>query len=122
MTTMRRRRQFKAQLLTLQGVELSECFAIIDIETTRNGDLRERSWRGRFSSLSDPQHAFSGAYLLRARGGAEEARIEVVEGAAERLGVTSDEYLFLGSGDPPPSDKQRSQGRRGRASQETGNS
>ena len=119
---MRRRRQFKAQLLTLQGVELSECFAIIDIETTRNGDLRERSWRGRFSSLSDPQHAFSGAYLLRARGGAEEARIEVVEGAAERLGVTSDEYLFLGSGDPPPSDKSRSRARRGRAAQETDNS
>ena len=109
MTTMRRRRQFNAQLLTLQGAEISDCFAIIDIETTRSGDTRERSWRGRFSSLSNPQHAFSGPYLLRPRGEQEQARIEVVEGAAERLGVTSDEYLFFGSGDPPPGGKRRTQ-------------
>lgn len=107
MTTMRRRRQFKAQVLTLQGAELSECFAIIDIETTRSGELRERSWRGRFSSLSDPQHAFSGAYLLRPRDGDESARIEVVEGAGERLGVTSDEYRFIGAGDPPASERKK---------------
>ena len=104
-TTMRRRRQFKAEVLTLQGAALSECFAIIDIETTRNGALRERTWRGRFSSLSEPQHAFSGAYLLRAGGGAESARIEVVEGAGERLGVTSDEYRFIGAGEPPAAGK-----------------
>ncbi len=111
MTTMRRRRQFKARLFTLQGSQISDCFAIIDIETTRNGDTRERSWRGHFTSLSNPEHAFSGAYLLRPQGqeeGQEEgARIEVVEGASERLGVTSDEYRFLGQGDPPPSDRQR---------------
>lgn len=107
MTTMRRRRQFKAQLLTLQGAALSDCFAIIDIETTRNGEVRERSWRGRFSSLSDPQHAFSGAYLLRPGGVDESARIEVVEGAGERLGVTSDEYLFIGAGEPPAPGREK---------------
>lgn len=107
MTTMRRRRQFNAQLLTLQGSQISDCFAIIDIETTRNGDTRERSWRGHFTSLSNPEHSFSGAYLLRPQGQEQNARIEVVEGASERLGVTSDEYRFLGQGDPPPSDRQR---------------
>lgn len=111
MTTMRRRRQFNAQLLTLQGSQISDCFAIIDIETTRNGDTRERSWRGQFTSLSNPEHAFSGAYLLRPQGQQEgqqqDVRIEVVEGASERLGVTSDEYRFLGQGEPPPSDRQR---------------
>ena len=101
MTTMRRRRQFKAQLLTLNGAQLSECFAIVDIETTTSGGVRERQWRGRLSSLSSPEHTFGGAYLLQPNDGGEPARIDIVDGAAERLGVTSDEYLFLGSGDPP---------------------
>ncbi len=101
MSTMRRRKQFKAELLTLQGAAVSECFAIVDIETTRAGGARARRWRGRFTSLSNPQHAFAGPYLLRPRGEQQQARIEVVEGAADRIGVTSDEYSFLGSGDPP---------------------
>ena len=98
---MRRRRQFNAEVLTLNGTSLSECFAIIDIETTRVGEMRERKWRGRFSSLSNPEHVFAGPYLLRPRGEEQHARIEVMEGAVDRMGVTSDEYGFLGSGDPP---------------------
>ncbi len=98
---MRRRRQFKAEVLTLNGTSLSECFAIIDIETTRAGATRERRWRGRFTSLSNPQHVFAGPYLLRPRGEERHARIEVTEGGGDRMGVTSDEYGFLGSGDPP---------------------
>ena len=101
MATMRRRRQFKAEVLTVRGQQLSECFAIIDIETTTSEGVRERRWRGKFSSLSNPEHAFAGSYLLRARGTEEEAKIDVMEGAAERLGVTSDEYAFIGLGTPP---------------------
>ena len=98
---MRRRRQFKAEVLTLNGTSLSECFAMVDIETTRVGETRERTWRGRFTSLSNPQHVFAGPYLLRPRGEQQHGRIEVTEGAGDRMGVTSDEYGFLGSGDPP---------------------
>ncbi len=102
MTTMRRRRQFKADLLTTGGSLLTECFAIVDIETTRNGDVRERSWRGKLSSLSQPEHSLGGVYQLRARGeDGEGSRIEIIDGFEERLGVTSDEYSFIGSGEPP---------------------
>ena len=108
MTTMRRRQEFAADLLTTQGSLLTECYAIIDITTTRVGDRRERSWRGHLSSLSNPEHSLGGVYRLRPRGETsnEGCRIEVTEGGAERLGVTSDEYRFIGSGDPPrtPSD------------------
>ena len=107
MTTMRRRRQFKADLLTLQGQPLSECFAIVDIETTTSAGVRERRWRGRFSSLSNPEHAFGGGYLLRARGSDDQTRIDVVDGAIDRLGVTSDEYAFIGVGDPPNPPRKR---------------
>ena len=102
MTTMRRRRQFKADLLTTRGSLLTECFAIVDIETTRNGDVRERSWRGKLSSLSNPEHSLGGVYQLRPRGEeGDGSRIEIVDGYEERLGVTSDEYSFIGTGDPP---------------------
>ena len=74
----------------MNGTSLSECFAIIDIETTRVGEMRERKWRGRFTSLSNPQHVFAGPYLLRPRGEEQHARIEVTEGGADRMGVTSD--------------------------------
>ncbi len=102
MTTMRRRQQFKAEVLTTRGSILTECFAIVDIETTRSGDVRERSWRGKISSLSNPEHSLGGAYRLRPHGeDGDGARIEIVDGFEERLGVTSDEYSFIGSGDPP---------------------
>ncbi|MCY3559474.1 MAG: hypothetical protein OXH13_12655 [Chloroflexi bacterium] len=102
MSTMRRRRQFKAELWTTRGSLLTECFAIIDIETTRVGDVRERSWRGKLSSLSNPEHSLGGVYQLRPRGeSGEGSRIDIVDGFEERLGVTSDEYSFIGSGDPP---------------------
>ena len=102
MTTMRRRQQFKAEVLTTRGLVLSECFAIIDIETTTAAGVRERSWRGRISSFSNPEHALGGAYRLRPRGeDIEGARIEIIDGFEERLGVTSDEYSFIGSGEPP---------------------
>ncbi len=108
MTTMRRRQQFNAEVLTAQGSLLTECFAIIDIETTRVGDVRERSWRGKLSSLSNPEHTLGGIYRLRARGASGDgSRIEVTEGASERLAVTSDEYRFIGSGDPPPANNAR---------------
>ena len=108
MTTMRRRQQFKAEIWTTRGSKLTECFAIIDVETTRVGDVRERSWRGKISSLSNPEHSLGGSYRLRARdeeGGG--ARIEIIDGFEERLGVTSDEYSFVGSGDPPKGPKRR---------------
>lgn len=108
MTTMRRRRQFKADLLTTRGSLLTECFAIIDIETTRSGDVRERSWRGKLSSLSNPEHSLGGVYVLRPRGeSGDGSRIEIVDGFEERLGVTSDEYSFIGSGDPPSGGERR---------------
>ena len=102
MTTMRRRLQFQAEVLTTRGSMLTECFAIIDVETTRVGDARERSWRGKISSLSNPEHSLGGVYRIRVRGeDGEGARIDVIDGFEERLGVTSDEYRFVGSGDPP---------------------
>ena len=109
MATMRRRRQFTAEVLTMRGSLLTECFAMIDVETTRVGDVRERAWRGKISSLSNPEHSLGGAYRLRPRGeDGDGARIEVVDGFEERLGVTSDEYSFIGSGDPPKApDKRR---------------
>ena len=113
MTTMRRRRQFKAEVLTTRGLVLTECFAIIDIETTRTGGVRERSWRGKLSSLSNPEHSLGGVYRLRPRTSddsdeGEGARIEIIDGFDTRLGVTSDEYSFIGSGDPPtPPDRRR---------------
>ncbi len=107
MSTMRRRQQFKADLLTLRGQQLTQCFAIVDIETTTSAGVRERRWRGKFSSLSNPEHSFGGGYLLRARDSADSTRIDVVEGAFERLGVTSDEYAFIGVGHPPKLPRKR---------------
>lgn len=100
MTTMRRRAEFKAELQTLQGAALGDCYATVEIETTAGGDGPSHDWRGRLTSLSNPEHSLSGAYVLRpAQGG--ELRIEVVDGAVARLGVTSDEYAFRGQGEPP---------------------
>ncbi len=108
MTTMRRRQQFNAELLTARGSLLTECFAIIDVETTRVGGVRERSWRGKLSSLSNPEHSLGGSYRLRPRGeDSAGARIEIIDGFEERLGVTSDEYRFIGSGEPPKAPPRR---------------
>ena len=100
MATMRRRAEFKAELRTLQGTRLGDCYAMADVETTVADGRREHAWRGRITSLSNPEYSLSGAYLLQAaEGGA--LRIEVVDGATARLGVTSDEYAFEGRGEPP---------------------
>ncbi len=108
MATMRRRRQFPAELLTMRGTILTKCFAIVDIETNRVDELRERSWRGKLSSLSNPEYSLGGAYLLRPRGEAGDgSRIEIIDGYEERLGVTSDEYRFIGSGDPPQAEERK---------------
>lgn len=109
MTTMRRRLQFSADLLTTRGSRLTACFAIVDIETVRSGSLRERSWRGKLSSLSAPEHSLGGAYLLQPSDppDAPAVRIDIVDGFETRLGVTSDEYSFIGSGDPPAAPPRR---------------
>ena len=107
MTTMRRRAEFKAELRTLQGSRLGDCYAMADVETTVAGGRPEDIWRGRITSLSNPEYSLSGGYVLRlAEGG--ELRIEVVDGAGARLGVTSDEYAFEGQGDPPPAAARKS--------------
>ena len=111
MATLRKRRQFPAQILTLQGQPLSDCFAIVDVETTVAAGRRSVSWRGRISSLSAPEHSFDGPFLLRPRDHAATdatdhsasgaARISVTTGAKDRLGITSDEYEFIGVDTPP---------------------
>ncbi len=101
MPTLRKRKDFPATLLTPQGKALSECYAFVDIITTVSEGVRSRSWEGRITSLSEPQHAYAGLYALRPKGAAEASRIEIVRGADIRLGVTSDEYEFRGAGDPP---------------------
>ena len=104
---MRRRAEFKAELRTLQGSRLGDCYAMADVETTVAGGGPEHIWRGRITSLSNPEYSLSGGYVLRpAEGG--ELRIEVVDGAGARLGVTSDEYAFEGQGDPPPAAARKS--------------
>ena len=106
MTTMRRRAEFKAELRTLQGAGLGRCYAMVEIETTLAAGERSHDWRGRLTSLSNPEHSLSGTYLLRPAEG-DDLRIEVVDGAAARLGVTSDEYAFRGQGDPPPAARRK---------------
>lgn len=107
MTTMRRRAEFKAELRTLQGSRLGDCYAMTDVETTVAGGGREHVWRGRITSLSNPEYSLSGGYVLQPAEGAG-LRIEVVDGAGARLGVTSDEYAFEGRGDPPPAAARKS--------------
>ena len=101
MPSLRRRKDFAATLLSPQGQRLSDCYVFIDIETTVAESGRHVSWQGRLTSLSDPQHAYAGLYGLRPQDAEATARIEIVAGAQQRLGITSDEYTFRGSGDPP---------------------
>ena len=98
---MRKRKQFQAHVLSLQGTVVSGCFVIADIETTVVGSFRQTTWRGRTTSLSEPQQALDGPYLLRSGEGSQPARINVTHGAEDRLGITSDEYEFVGRDAPP---------------------
>lgn len=101
MPTLRKRKDFAATLLSPQGQPLSECYVFVDVETTVVDSARSVKWGGRLTSLSEPQHAYTGLYGLRPNGVDAAARIEVIQGANQRLGITSDEYEFRGSGDPP---------------------
>lgn len=99
--SIRKRQQFAATLLSDRGQPLTECYVLADVETTVQGAQRRVTWRGKITSLSAPQHAYHGRYQLRPQGAEAAARIEVTRGAGERLGITSDEYDFLGAGAPP---------------------
>lgn len=101
MPTIRRRKQFNAEIQSVQGKRVSDCYAIVDVETTVVDGARAVSWAGKITSLSDPQHSLQGPYLLQAAGAATAAKIQVFSGAADRMGITSDEYQFRGEGDPP---------------------
>ena len=101
MPTMRKRKQFEAQVLSLKGTAVSGCFVIADIETTVVGSSRQVSWRGRITSLSEPQQTLDGPYLLQTGSGEQPVRIKVTHGAEDRLGITSDEYEFVGQDAPP---------------------
>lgn len=101
MPSLRKRKDFAATLLSPQGQPLSECYVFVDIETTVTASGRSVAWQGRLTSLSEPQIAYDGLYGLRPKGGDTTARIDITYGAQQRLGITSDEYTFRGSGDPP---------------------
>jgi hypothetical protein len=99
--TLRKRKDFAATLLSPQGTRLGDCYVFIDIETTVADSGRHMTWAGRLTSLSEPQHALGGLYGLRPRDSDDTARIDIISGAQNRLGITSDEYSFRGAGDPP---------------------
>lgn len=101
MPTMRKRKDFDAQIQSVQGKPVSDCHVYLEIETTIAGDQRDVRWAGKFTSLSEPAHAFRGAYLLKPAGATDAAKISVLAGAEDRLGITSDEYQFRGEGAPP---------------------
>lgn len=101
MTTMRRRRQFAAEVQSKQGRPVTECYVYMEIETSVNGRVREQRWSGKFSSLTEPGSVLHGSHRLRPLAGEDAFLIQVVKGAEERLGITSDEYVFLGEGEPP---------------------
>ena len=101
MPTMRRRKQFEAEIHEVNGRLLTGCFVIADIETTIEHNDRFVSWRGMLTSLTDPTKVLDGSYLMQPNGSEQSAEINVVHGALDRLGITSDEYEFRGQGDPP---------------------
>ncbi|MEE9276904.1 MAG: hypothetical protein V3V06_00660 [Dehalococcoidia bacterium] len=101
MASIRKRKQFSATVLSVQGSAMGSCHVIADIQVTVVEGQREVSWRGRITSLTEPQYALHGPYLLQPHGSEQPVRIEIVDGATTRLGITSDEYEFLGSGAPP---------------------
>ena len=101
MTTMRRRREFAALVLTKRGRPVTEGYVHMEIETSINGRVREHRWSGKISSLTAPAAVLHGPYQLRPLDRSDLFPIQVVQGAGQRFGITSDEYLFLGEGDPP---------------------
>ena len=101
MPSIRKRKQFAATLLNAQGQALSDCYVLADVETVVSDGQRWVTWRGKITSLSAPQHAYHGRYRLRPQGVQAVAAIEVTQGAEDRLGITRDEYQFLGDGAPP---------------------
>jgi len=101
MPTMRKRKDFDAQIQSVQGKPVSDCHVYLEIETTIVGEQRDVRWSGKFTSLTAPDHAFRGPYLLRPAGVAQAAKISVHAGAEDRMGITSDEYQFRGEGAPP---------------------
>ena len=54
MTTMRRRREFAALVLTKRGRPVTEGYVHMEIETSINGRVREHRWSGKISSLTAP--------------------------------------------------------------------
>lgn len=101
MTTMRRRREFSAEIQSVSGRPETECYVHMEIETSLHGKVREYRWSGKLSSLTEPTSVLHGVYHLRPLDQQATFPIQVVKGAEDRLGITSDEYVFLGKGDPP---------------------
>jgi hypothetical protein len=102
MPSIRKRKDFQAEIFSVEGRSMGGCHAYVEIETVVEGDQREVSWGGRFTSLTNPEHSFRGPYRLKAaRSGGEGAKISVHSGAQDRLGITSDEYEFRGEDAPP---------------------
>ena len=101
MTSIRRRRQFEAEVLSAKGQPLTGCFAFVEIETAMRGDRREQRWAGKLTSLTEPSAALDGPHLLRPADQDVRLPIQVYQGLETRMGITSDEYAFLGEGDPP---------------------
>ena len=101
MPSMRKRRDFPAEVQSVAGKLVSECHVYVEIETTVTNGHREVSWSGKITSLTDPDVRLTGPYLLQPIGAVKGARIDVYAGAADRLGITSDEYEFHGDDAPP---------------------
>ena len=100
-TTMRRRLEFEAEILSPTGDRLSGCYVFIDVETEVGPSDPHVRWYGKFTSLSDPSTAFDGVYRLRPTAQDAPSEIDVIHGATDRLGITSDEYQFRGLGPAP---------------------
>ncbi|HJN91151.1 MAG TPA: hypothetical protein QGF05_00315 [Dehalococcoidia bacterium] len=101
MPSIRKRRDFPAEIQSVEGKRVSECHVYVEIETTVTNGQREITWAGKVTSLTDPDVTLAGPYLLQPQGAPASARINVYAGAADRLGITSDEYEFHGDDAPP---------------------
>ena len=101
MPSIRKRKDFPAEIQSLDGRRMGDCHVYAEIETTVVGSQREVVWSGRITSFSDPQHTYHGGYLLRTAGSESGSEITITQSAHERLGITSDEYDFRGEGAPP---------------------